>query len=114
MAEDVKEFYAGFKKSVGRMQREAGQTVSGFTGLFTSVMGEGALSVAQKEAVALGIAVAGQCVPCIRLHVQKCLDAGLTRAQVLEAASVAVMMAGGPAYTHLPVVMEALDALGAE
>lgn len=49
--------------------------------------------------------------PCINLHVQKCLDAGNSPAEILEAASVAVMMQGGPAYTHIPVAMEALEAL---
>jgi alkylhydroperoxidase/carboxymuconolactone decarboxylase family protein YurZ len=43
--------------------------------------------------------------------VQKCLDAGATRQQILEAASVAVMMGGGPAYTHIPIVVETLDEL---
>jgi AhpD family alkylhydroperoxidase len=110
MSEDVKEFYKDFKRSMGQMQQEAGETVSGFMGLFKNVMGEGELSVAEKEAVALGIAVAVQCKECIRLHVKKSLDAGLTRKQIMEAAGVAVMMSGGPAYTHLPDVLKALDA----
>jgi alkylhydroperoxidase/carboxymuconolactone decarboxylase family protein YurZ len=46
----------------------------------------------------------------VNLHVQKCLQAGATREQVLEAAGVAVMMQGGPTYTWLPTVVEALDA----
>jgi AhpD family alkylhydroperoxidase len=74
-------------------------------------MKDGALTTKQKELIALGIAVAQRCEPCINLHVQKCLGAGNTSAEVLEAASVAVMMQGGPAYTHIPVVMEALEAL---
>jgi len=114
MAEDVKEFFTEFKKSIGQLQKEVPDAISGFAGLFKNTMSEGALSVAQKECVALGIAVALQCPPCIRLHVQKSLDAGLSRKQILEAAAVAVMMGGGPAYTHLPVVAAALDALEAK
>jgi len=114
MSEDVQQFFSDFKKSVGQMQKETPATLQGFMGLFKSTMGEGALTVAQKECVALGIAVALQCTPCIRLHVQKCVEAGLTRAQILEAASVAVMMGGGPAYTHIPLVLKALDALEAK
>lgn len=114
MAEDVKQFYAEFKKSVGQMQKEVPDTIGGFMGLFKSVMGEGALTVAEKECVAVGIAVALQCPPCIRLHVQKALDADVSRAQILEAAGVAVMMSGGPGFTHVPAVLNALDALGAE
>jgi AhpD family alkylhydroperoxidase len=114
MADDVMQFYADFKKSVAQMQKETPDTIGGFGTLFKSVMGEGTLTVAEKECVAVGIAVALQCTPCIRLHVQKALDAGMSRAQILEAASVAVMMSGGPGYTHVPVVLNALDALGAE
>ena len=41
------------------------------------------------------------------------LAAGATREQIIDAASVAVMMQGGPTYTYLPRVFEALDALKA-
>jgi alkylhydroperoxidase/carboxymuconolactone decarboxylase family protein YurZ len=46
--------------------------------------------------------------------VEKALKSGATREQVLEAAGVAVMMQGGPTYTYLPTVVEALDALQPE
>ena len=36
---------------------------------------------------------------------------GKTKEQILEAASVAMMMAGGPALTHIPVVIDTLEAL---
>ncbi|NIP24058.1 MAG: carboxymuconolactone decarboxylase family protein, partial [Phycisphaerae bacterium] len=49
--------------------------------------------------------------PCIAAHVKKCIDAGATKEQILEAASVAVMMNGGPAYMHIPVVMDTLETL---
>ena len=87
------------------------QAVNGFMGLFGKVMADGAMTIREKELVALGIAVAAPCGPCIRLHIQKCLAAGATKEQMLEAASVAVMMAGGPAFTHLPMVIETLEAL---
>jgi alkylhydroperoxidase/carboxymuconolactone decarboxylase family protein YurZ len=55
--------------------------------------------------------VAIQYTPCIRLHVKKCVEAGATKEQVFEATSVAVMVGGGPAYTHIPAVMDTLEAL---
>lgn len=78
--------------------------------LFGKVMKDGAVPVKQKELIAIAIAVSCYCGPCIKLHVKKCLDAGASREEILEAASVAVMMAGGPAFTHLPEVIDALDA----
>ena len=111
MENETKEFFDKFKSDVAKMKEQIPDTINGFAGLFGKVMKEGALSVREKELVALGIAVAQRCVPCIRLHVQKCLDSGAAKEQILEAASVAVMMGGGPAYTHIPVVMDTLEAL---
>ena len=114
MASEAKKFIEDFSKSVEQMKAQAPDIVSGFGGLFGKVMKAGALDVKQKELIALSIAVAQRCVPCINLHVQKCLQAGLNREQILEAASVAVMMQGGPAYTHVPAVIKALDELEAK
>ena len=77
-------------------------------------MKDGALSLREKELVALGIGVAQRCTPCIAAHTKKCLDAGATKEQIFEAASVAVVMNGGPAYMHIPVVMDNLSPLKTE
>jgi AhpD family alkylhydroperoxidase len=111
MGQEVKEFFEKFQHDAAKMKQEVPDAINGFSGLFAKVMTNGAISLLEKEFVVLGIAVAIQCAPCIRLHVKKCLDAGATKEQVLEAASVAVMMGGGPAYTHIPVVMDTLEAL---
>jgi AhpD family alkylhydroperoxidase len=104
-------FLEKFKGDFEKMKQAAPDMVKGFGGLFQSVMKDGALKTKEKEPVALGIAVAQRCEPCINLHVQKCLGAGNSPAEILEAASVAVMMQGGPAYTHIPVVIDALESL---
>jgi AhpD family alkylhydroperoxidase len=111
MADTTLAILEKFKGDFEKMKQAAPDMVKGFGGVFQSVMKDGALKTRQKELVALGIAVAQRCEPCIRLHVQKSLDAGNPPAEILEAAYVAVMMQGGPAYTHSPVVMEALAAL---
>lgn len=105
------EFLDHFKTSVEKMKQRHPDAVRGFGGLFQATMKEGALPTKQKELVALGIAVAQRCEPCILLHVEKSLAAGNTPEQVIEAAGVAVMMQGGPAYTHLPIVIDAVEAL---
>ncbi len=111
MGQEAKEFFEKFQNDAGKMKQQTPDAINGFLGMFGKVMTEGAISLLEKELVALGIAVAIQCTPCIRLHVKKCLEAGATKEQILEAASVAVMMAGGPAFTHIPVVMDTLEAL---
>lgn len=109
---EAKEFYTTIGDKMAKMKKDSSAVTAGFGTLFSKVMVDGAISLREKELVAMGIAVAANCAPCIRMHVKKCLDAGADRQQILEAASVAVMMGGGPAYMHIPEVIDALEALG--
>jgi AhpD family alkylhydroperoxidase len=95
------------------MGKDIPDTVRSFLALFEKTTQPGALDTKQKELIALGIAVAQHCVPCIYIHTQKAVEAGATRKEAMEAAAVAVLMGGGPAYTHVPEVVKTLDALGA-
>ena len=113
MAEDVKTWFQDFKKGSAKAKEQAPDVINGFGNMFAKIMQDGAISLKTKELIAVAIGVAVQCEPCIRLHAQKCLSAGCTRDEILEAASVAVVMGGGPAYTHLPMLIETLDALEA-
>jgi AhpD family alkylhydroperoxidase len=114
MANETKEFFEKFKKDMGKMKELAPDTVQGFSAAFSKIMQDGALGLKEKELIALAIGVTQHCKPCIRLHVQKCFEAGATKEQILEAASIAVIMGGGPAYTHIPVVIDVLEALQAD
>jgi AhpD family alkylhydroperoxidase len=77
-------------------------------------MKPGALTVVEKELMAMAIGLAVRCENCIYAHIAAAVTAGATREQILEAAGVAVLMAGGPTYTYLPRVTEALEALAAK
>jgi AhpD family alkylhydroperoxidase len=109
---EAKEFYEKIGANMEKMKKDLPAMSAGFGALFSKVMVEGTLSLREKELVALGIAVAVNCKECIGAHTKKCLESGASREQILEAAAVAVVMGGGPAYMHVPEVIEALEALG--
>ena len=111
MMPEAERFFRQWEKDMQMMQKEIPAVARGFGNFFQSVMAEGALTVREKELIALGISLAVRCKPCINLHVEKCLKAGATREQILEAAGVAVMMQGGPSFTHVPEVIRALEHL---
>jgi AhpD family alkylhydroperoxidase len=111
MNNDVAGFFEQWTADQDKVKQLAPEILRGFGGLFQATMKEGALSVREKELVALGIGLALRCVQCINLHVEKCLHAGATPEQILEAAGVAVMMQGGPSFTHVPEVIRALGHL---
>ncbi len=111
MENDVLDFFRSFMKATPKINREIPDTARQFMGLADKALAPGALDKKQKELIALGIAVAQHCTPCIYLHVQKAVEAGAARKEIMEAAGVAVLMGGGPAFTHIEEVLKALEAL---
>ena len=109
MSEEISKFFEKFGGDNAKMKEHLPEAIGGFMGMFAKIMKDGALKTKEKELIALGIAVALQCNPCIQLHTKKCIDAGSTKEQILEAASVALTMAGGPAFTHIPMVIDTLE-----
>lgn len=90
-----------------RLASELRGPVGGFANLHKAATADAALSTKTKELIALAIAVAIHCEPCIAYHVHDALKAGASRAEVVDALGVAIMMGGGPA------VMYACDAFAA-
>lgn len=103
------DYFEKWSASMAEMKTRTPDIGRAFGAMFQGLMKEGALSVREKELIALGIGIAQRCEPCIWSHIQKCLKHGATPEQILEAAGVAVVMQGGPTYTYVPKVIEALD-----
>lgn len=111
MSTNAAAYYEGNAAAMKPVRSAMPDLIKGFGGLHQAAMKPGTLTAAEKELIALGIAIAERCENCIYAHVNAALNAGATREQILEAAGVAVLMQGGPSYTYLPRVTEALDAL---
>lgn len=107
----AKQYYENNAAAMRPVRSALPDLVKGFSGLHQAAMKTGPLSLREKELIALGIGLAERCENCIYAHVKAALTAGATREEVLDAAGVAVLMQGGPAYTYLPRVTEALEAL---
>lgn len=111
MTTNAADYYENNAAAMKPVREQMGDAVKAFGGLHVAAMHSGTLSTREKELIALGIGIALRCENCIYSHVRAAVKAGADRAQILETASVAVMMSGGPGYTYLPRVVEALDAL---
>ncbi len=80
-----------------------------FKKFMSEVLKEGTLDTKTKELITLGTAITARCKYCIALHVKKALEAGATKDEIFETASVAILMGGGPAMTYVVEVKKALD-----
>jgi AhpD family alkylhydroperoxidase len=111
MSDHATTFFEEWPHRMSAAKAQAPDIPKAFAGFFQTLMKEGALTVREKELIATAISLALRCDRCINTHTQKALSAGASKEQVLEAAGVAVMMQGGPTYTYLPNVVEAIEAV---
>lgn len=82
--------------------------VRAFMHFLNTVIKEKGLTVKEKELIALALGVATGCEWCITLHAKKALEAGASEEEIVEAAFVAVLMAGGPALMHMIPLMRVI------
>jgi AhpD family alkylhydroperoxidase len=67
-------------------------------GFVDEVFKDGALSVKTKELIAIGLAISVKSKPCLKIHLKKGMDAGVTREEIAEVLSVAVDICGCPCW----------------
>lgn len=82
-----------------------------FGALTATMKHSGSLSLREKECIALGIAIAMRCEPCIGFHVQALKAAGGTREELGDVLTVALQMGGGPSLMYAAKTLAAWDSL---
>ena len=68
----------------------------------------GALSVREKELIAVAAAHITRCPYCINSHTRKAKEAGATEEEIAEAIFVAVAMSAGASLAHSNLAMQCL------
>lgn len=82
--------------------------------LDTNAFAPGALEVKTKELVGLSSSMVLRCDDCIRYHLGKCHEIGVTTAEVFEVFSIANLIGGTIVIPHLRRAVEYWEALQAE
>jgi AhpD family alkylhydroperoxidase len=110
---DYKAFIETTRNQTRTLSRAAPELLQGFGALSKAAKGGPALDHKTKEFVALGIAIADRCDPCIALHIADLIKLQATREEVVEVLSVAVQMGGGPALMYAGKALDCWDQLSA-
>lgn len=111
-AHDAHEFHdiiADLRGPTREFRRSAGEAWAGFGALHEAAVADGALPASTKELIALAIAVATHCDGCVAYHAKGAAVKGAAREEVVDALSVALLMAGGPASVWAPRALAAFD-----
>ena len=113
MANDVEEFNAYRKKMNTRILAENNTVIKRIFNLDTNAFQEGALDTQTKELLGLVASAVLRCDDCVRYHLEKCHEEGLSRAQISEALSIATLVGGTIVIPHLRRAYDYLDVLDA-
>ncbi len=92
-----------------KFRKESPEIAKAMLDLWRKSRSNNALPTKVKELIAIGIVLIEKCKPCIFQHVQAALAAGATRAEIIDAANVAIGMGGGVVYEYVGYLMEALE-----
>ena len=93
-------------KKLGKLDQASNDAWKNFQSFNESVMAEGALTVKQKELIALGVALTTQCSYCLEIHRKGAEKAGATQAEIAETVMVAAALRAGAAVTHGTQILE--------
>ena len=103
------------KKNRDRLEKEAPNLFNGFNELMKSYYKDSALDHKHKELIAVGIAVATRCIPCLANHANNAVSYGATRQEIIDAAAIGVEFGGGPSFvTVRDNLLEFLDDIEGE
>jgi len=111
---DMKESIREMKRGMGALTQSAPEQMKGFQAFMGSVMKPRHLDEKTKELVALGMGLTSRCKYCIGIHTEAALKAGATKDEIWEVATVAMVMGGGPALTHVAELYKALQEFAPE
>ena len=108
----------GYKAKITEMRGELRamnklipQVAADFADLSKTVKESPAISVKEKEYVALGIAIAQGCEPCISFHVEALMKAGASREELGDVLGMCIQMGGGPAVMYAAHALACWDEL---
>ena len=112
LAQEKVNIYNEMSDFMEKFKNKCPDVVTSFYNLHDTIMiQEGKLSIKEKEFIALGIAVSKGCEYCIYSHTAGVMKSGATEEEIIEAASVAIFMSGGPGLAYMKHVIDALEAL---
>lgn len=111
MIQDWKKLIENMNGGVKSLRQGAPEMMKSFSDMARAAHAGDALDGKTKELIALAIAVATRCQPCIAYHAEGAVKAGASRKQIGETLAMAVYMGAGPSVMYAAQALEAFDQL---
>lgn len=111
MGKLIEEFNAYRTKMNDRISEEKNLNINRFFNLDTTSYAEGALNVKTKEMLGLVASMVLRCDDCIKYHLGKCKDEGVSNAEIWEVFMIANLVGGSIVIPHFRRAVEYWDEL---
>jgi AhpD family alkylhydroperoxidase len=96
-------------KVIQDLHKELPEQMGAFQKFLAATEKPSVLDAKTKELINIALSICAQCEWCIAVHVKGAVSRGATRGEIIDAASMAVLMHGGPALMYMIPLMEALE-----
>jgi len=114
MAENSVDAFNAFRSAQNEKILNGGELITKrIFNLDANAFKEGALSIETKEVIGLACSLVLRCDDCVRYHLQKCKEVGLSDAQIREALSISLLIGGTIVIPHLRRAYAFLEELNA-
>ena len=111
MSDIVKEFNDYRSKMNDKILSDNNKIIKRIFNLDTNAYQHGALDIKTKELLGLVASAVLRCDDCIKYHLERSFEEGLTKDEVVEALSIATLVGGTIVIPHLRRAYEFWDAL---
>jgi AhpD family alkylhydroperoxidase len=105
----IQEFNDYRAKMNERIFEQDNLVIKRFFNLDTNAYATGALNVKTKEMLGLACSMVLRCDDCIKYHIGKCKEEGLSKAEFFEVFSIALLIGGSIVIPHLRRAVEYLE-----
>lgn len=97
----IEEFNEYRAKMNNKIMASDNKVIKRFFNLDTNAYTEGELDVKTKEMIGLACSMVLRCDDCIKYHLGKCHEVGLTKSEIFEVFSIATLIGGSIVIPHL-------------
>lgn len=111
MGKQVNEFNAYRSKMNEKILSSGNKVMKRIYGLDTLTYQEGALSIKTKEMLGLVSSMVLRCDDCVKYHLEKCFEQGVTNEEIFELFGVANLVGGTIVIPHTRRAVEYWDEL---
>ena len=114
MTDPVQEFNAYRERMNERILSADNLVIKRLFNLDTNAYMDGALNVKTKEMLGLVASMVLRCDDCIKYHVGRCKEEGITKEEIFEVLSIASIVGGTIVIPHLRRAVEYWEAMTAK